>query len=371
MDLLSICKDLIQMPSVTGNQVEIDRAISYCQNLFQGTDAIVKVIQEGDVPPLLYIANKETDTPDIAVLGHLDVVPADPKQFVPEEKEGRLYGRGSLDMKSFAAVAFQSMMCVLNEKLPLSMAILLETDEEVGSSCMRHFVATHPNFIPKVVLDVDVGGDISKIIDKCKRAVFLRLTAEGLAAHGSLPWEGKDANERLLQSITNLRQKFPYYSLNENVPTDKWVNTMHVGKIHGGETVNIICGKATADLDFRLLPDVDLDLFYKDIEAALKPGVSYSILTCGLPVVVPQENPILKRYKEIAEKVLGHPIDFQQTGGATTSLLFAQKGSLIIYHSGSGADMHGANEYLELPTLYQLADIQQTFLRTYAHETGN
>ncbi len=366
MDLLSICKDLIQIPSVTGNQIEIDRIVSYCQKLFQGTGAIVKVIQGKDVPPLLYIANKETETPDIAILGHLDVVPANPKQFIPEEKDGRLYGRGSLDMKSFAAVAFQSMLCVLQEKLPLSMAILLETDEEIGSSCMRHFVATHPNFIPKIVLDVDVGGDISKIIDKCKRAVFLRLTAEGLAAHGSLPWEGKDANERLIQSIVNLRSKFPYYSLDENVPLNKWTNTMHVGKIHGGETVNIICANATADLDFRLLPEVELDTFYKEVETALQPGVSYSVLTCGLPVVVPQENPILKRYKETAEKVLGRPIDFQQTGGATTSLLFAEKGSLIIYHSGSGADMHGANEYLELKTLYQLADIQQTFLREYS-----
>ena len=365
MDLLSVCKDLIQIQNVEGNQQETERIISYCQNLFRGTDAVVKVIRDGSIPPVLYVANQETNTPDVAIVGHLDVVPGTPEQFVPIEKDGRLYGRGSLDMKSFAAVAFESMLFALKEKLPLSVAIVLETDEETGSSGMQNFVKTHPDFIPKVVLDVDVGGDITKIIDKCKRPVFVELKATGISAHGSEPWKGTDANERLIQTINHLRQKYPYYSSDGAVPADEWINTMHVGKITGGDALNVICDTASAGLDFRLTEQTSVDELYTDIEKALVPGVSSAVLYCGEPVVVDQNHPILKQYKKIAEDVLKTPIEFQQIGGATTSRLFAKKGSLIIYHTGSGAGLHADDEYLELNTLYQLAEIQKTFLKAY------
>ena len=363
MDLLSVCKDLIQIQNVEGNQPETERMIAYCQNLFQGTNAIVKVIRDGSIPPVLYVANQETDTPDVAIVGHLDVVPGTPEQFIPTQKDGRLYGRGALDMKSFAAVAFESMLFVLKEKLPISVTIVLETDEETGSSGMQNFVKTHPDFVPKVVLDVDVGGDITKIIDKCKRPVFVELKATGNSAHGSEPWKGTDANERLIQTINCLRKKYPYYSADGAVPSDEWINTMHVGKMAGGDALNVICDTSLAGLDFRLTQDTPVDELYADIEKALAPGVSYSVLYCGAPVVMDQNHPLLQQYKKIAEDILKTPIDFQSIGGATTSRLFAEKGSLIIYHTGSGAGLHAADEYLELDTLYQLADIQKAFLK--------
>ena len=54
--------------------------------------------------------------------------------------------------------------------------------------------------------DNDVGGDIGVIINKCKNPVFVRLTAEGVPAHGSTPWDGLDANEMLMRTITGLRR---------------------------------------------------------------------------------------------------------------------------------------------------------------------
>ena len=220
-------------------------------------------------------------------------------------------------------------------------------------------------FIQKVVLDVDVGGDITKIIDKCKRPVFVELKATGESAHGSEPWKGTDANERLIQTINHLRQKYPYYSADTLVPADQWINTLHVGKIRGGDTLNVICDTASAELDFRLTQNTPVDELSADIEEALALGVSSAVLYCGEPVVINQNNPILQQYKKIAEDILKTPIEFQSIGGATTSRLFAEKGSLIIYHTGSGAGLHAADEYLELNSLYQLAEIQKAFFKAY------
>ena len=122
-----IVKDLIEFKTVSGNLPEITKCLSYCERLFDGTGAKVKVLKEEGISPVLYLTNQETMTPDVAVLGHLDVVPATEEQFIPVKKEGRLYARGALDMKSFAAVALCSLAKVLQEKWPLSFAVILVT----------------------------------------------------------------------------------------------------------------------------------------------------------------------------------------------------------------------------------------------------
>lgn len=96
------------------------------------------------------------------VLGHLDVVPAAEEMFTPVVKDGRMYGRGTLDMKSFAAVALNSMAYVLKRKLPLNFGVILSTDEEKGSKGTEAFLAAHPKISAEIVLDNDVGGDIQK-----------------------------------------------------------------------------------------------------------------------------------------------------------------------------------------------------------------
>ena len=67
-------------------------------------------------------------------------------------------------------------------------------------------MARYPELNVGVVLDNDVGGDIGVIINKCKNPVFVRLTAEGVPAHGSTPWDGLDANEMLMRTIAGLRR---------------------------------------------------------------------------------------------------------------------------------------------------------------------
>ena len=114
----------------------------------------------------------------------LDVVKAADGMFAPKIEDGRMYGRGTLDMKSFAAVAMNSMHYVLEHKPAVKFGVILSTDEEQGSKSTHAFMARYPELNVGVVLDNDVGGDIGVIINKCKNPVFVRLTAEGVPAHG-------------------------------------------------------------------------------------------------------------------------------------------------------------------------------------------
>jgi len=367
MNLLQTAQDLIRFRTETGNAEQIDKCLDYCRNLFDGSRAIVDICRFYGTSPVLFVRNRETENFDVIILGHLDVVPAEDKMFEPYIKDGKMFGRGTLDMKSFAAVAFNSMFHVLQNNLNLNFGIILSTDEEKGSASTHAFMKAHPQIGAKIVLDNDVGGDILKIVSKCKNPVFVKIIAQGKEAHGSTPWEGIDANEKLMMTCANIRKIYPYYSKELPQPENKWQDTVHFATLKGGEVSNIISNYAEALCDFRLTENSSVDRLKQNLDACMEKGVTYKIVSESTPVVMDETNPYILDYKAFAENILGQKIQFEHIGGATDSRSFAVKGSIVIMHSGSGEGMHAANEYVDIDSVQKIADIQIKFLEKLAH----
>lgn len=366
MDLMQVVNDLIKFKTETGNTQEINKCFAYCSELFKGTSAIIKVFDEVTTAPVLSISNCETNDYDILVLGHLDVVLAPDNMFIPTIKNGKMFGRGTLDMKSFAAVAMNSMIYTLENKLNLKFGIIFSSDEEKGSKGTKAFLKANPEISAKIVLDNDVGGNIYEIISKCKNPVFVKLISKGLAAHGSTPWDGIDANENLLTTLANIRKIYPYFSTQTGMPKDTWIDTMHIAIMKGGEVSNVISDYAEALLDFRLTETSSLENLESNLQKCLVDGVSYEIASSSTPVVMSEENPDIQDYKKFAESILGKEIKFVQIGGATDAREFAAKGSTVIMHSGTGQGMHTLDEYVEIDSINQIANIQIKFLEKLA-----
>lgn len=368
MDLINIITDLIKFRTETGNIPEIKHCFDYCKILFANTEAKVEIFEKEGVAPVLYIRNTESDNFDVLCLGHLDVVPATDEMFTPVIKDGRMYGRGTLDMKSFAAVAFNSMFHVLENKLNLKFGIILSSDEEKGSKGTEAFLEAHKKIKAKIVLDNDVGGNILSIVNKCKNPVFVKIIAEGKEAHGSTPWEGIDANEKLLHTLNNIREIYPYYSKETKKPKDTWIDTVHFAKIEGGQVSNVISNYAEALLDFRLTEDSTVKNLEKNLKKCMEKGVRYKIVSSSTPVVMDPNNEYIQAYKTLAEDVLGQKMFFEQIGGATDSRAFAVKGSIVIMNSGTGEGMHANGEYVEIDSVQKLAEIQKRFLDKLASQ---
>ena len=366
MDLINTVSDLIRFRTETGNTKEINQCLEYCKNLFAGTSAKIDVFRKDNIAPVLFIRNHDVEDFDVVILGHLDVVPAEDHMFEPKIEGSRMIGRGTLDMKSFAAVAFNSMFYVLENNLDLKFGIILSTDEEKGSAGTHAFMDAHPDISAKIVLDNDVGGDILKIVNKCKNPVFVKLIAEGKEAHGSTPWEGIDANEKILQVLSNIRKHYPYYSKELAKPENTWIDTVHFAKIEGGEVANVISNHCEALLDFRLTENSTVEGLKEKLDECLVDGVEYKIVSSSHPVVMDEQNQHILQYKKLAEEILEQKIDFEYIGGATDSREFAEKGSVVIMHSGSGYGMHASDEYVEWNSVEQLAEIQRQFLKNMA-----
>ncbi|MBR5598717.1 MAG: M20 family metallopeptidase [Alphaproteobacteria bacterium] len=362
MDLIKKIEDLICFRSVTGNIEEIKKCFEYIRSSLDGIGANITIEEFENASPVIYIRNNNEDVQDVLILGHLDVVAAKEEQFLPKIIDGKLYGRGSLDMKSFAIVGLESMRYVIEKGLDVKFGIILSSDEEKGSHSTDAFLERYKNIGAKVVLDNDVGGDIGVIINKCKNPVFVKLKAKGKSCHGSVPWEGLDANEMLIETIRNLRKKYPYFDLNTGKPSNTWVDTMHVATLEGGEVANIVSSYSEALLDFRLVETSSVEDLEENLRNALMEGVEYKIVSSSTPVVMSENEPKILAYKEIAEEILGRKIEFEQIGGATDARLFAQRGAVVIMHSGTGEGMHGDDEYVEIESIYKLSDIQKRYL---------
>ncbi len=365
MDLIATAQDLIRFKTITGNESEIRKASEYIAAKFFKTDVKTEIFQS-TASPVIFLKNCDGIDFDVLILGHIDVVPAEDKMFDPVIRDGKMFGRGTLDMKSFAAVALNSMEYVTTHKLPIRFGVILSTDEEKGSKSTESFLKAYPDIKAKIVLDNDVGGDIKKIVTKCKNPVFVKLIAKGIEAHGSTPWEGIDANEILFKTWQNIRKIYPYYAKNLPQPKDKWIDTVHFAKVEGGQVSNIISNYAEALLDFRLTENSSVENLKNNLDKCLEYGVSYEIVSTSVPVVMDENNDDILNYKAFAENILGQKIEFEHIGGATDSREFAVKGSVVIMHSGTGEGMHASSEYVEIKSVEQIADIQIKFLEYLA-----
>ena len=100
----------------------------------------------------------------------------------------------------------------------------------------------------------------------------------------------------------------------------------------------------------------------------MEKGVKFEIVSESTPVVMDEDNPYILDYKRFAENIMGRKIEFEHIGGATDSRSFAVKGSVVIMHSGTGDGMHALNEYVDIESVKQIADIQIKFLEHLANK---
>ena len=371
MKIIDVTQDLMAFRTETGNSAEVNKAMDYIKNVMSLIGAKVDVFEKKGIAPVIMIRNHNSLDFDALVLGHIDVVPAEDKMFKPIIKGGKLYGRGSLDMKSFAAVALNSMQYVIENKLPIKFGILLSSDEEKGSKGTKAFLEKYAKIKADIVLDNDVGGDITKIIAKCKNPVFVKIKATGKEAHGSRPWDGVDANELMFKVISNIRNIYPAYDLNGKKPKNKWVDTLHFAKIEGGKVSNIIADSCEVLCDFRLVETSKVEDLVKNLKKCMVKGVDFEIVSSSVPVVMDEKNPQILEYKRLAEKILDKKIRFEYEGGATDAREFAVRGSTVIMHSGSGDGMHASEEFVEVESVEKLSEIQIAFLEKLALAKAN
>jgi succinyl-diaminopimelate desuccinylase len=180
--------------------------------------------------------------------GHLDVVPGRPEQFVPHVEGGRLYGRGSYDMKA-ALAAMMLALADVSDIAGVEVLLLVVPDEErsePGENCTDMLVrqGLRADFVVcGEPTDLQVGV-------QAKGVLMLRADVPGTSAHGSTPWLGDNA---VLRAIDLYRRIGELSFAAESAPLFARPS-LNLGRIHGGDAINKVPDLCRMEIDIRYLP---------------------------------------------------------------------------------------------------------------------
>ena len=221
----------------------------------------------------LYASIGPPGVPGVALSGHTDVVPVEGQTwssdpFVLAERDGRLYGRGTADMKGFLACVLAAVPDFLQRKLAVPIHLVFSYDEEVGCLGVRPLIAEiRRRFVtPRMVV---VGEPTSmSVVDAHKGPVRWHVEVKGRAAHSSMAPLGVNAISvagKLLQELSRIERELKVAPRAERF--DPPYATLQVTRIDGGTATNIVPVYCRFDFDVRALPGVDVTAIDRRIRA--------------------------------------------------------------------------------------------------------
>lgn len=359
--LINNILELIKIPSISGQQQEIAEVLDWAEHKLAPEKAVVHRFEFEGASTVMLLANTDGLDFDILTVGHLDVVPAEKNLFEPIVKDGKIYARGSLDMKSAVALNIEALRYAMDKDIRFG--VLITTDEETTSNGIKALVKNE-NIKASVVFDTD-AGDLYTLCDKAKHPVSIKLSAKGENAHSSRPWEGVNAVMHLIDCINDLDKDFVRYEKGGRQPENIWQDTMVVTAVNSPTTYNVVPNCAEARINFRLTEKTSLEELKNKLQAACdKHGCSYEILLSSRGVYMDCNNPEIETYKKIAEQILGRKLSFRQMCGGTDARMFSDN-SVIIMHSLNGDHAHGDDEYVEIDSIYKLLEIEKKYIDTF------
>ncbi len=221
----------------------------------------------------LYATVGASDRGGLLLSGHTDVVPVDGQNWSTDpyslsESDGRLYGRGTSDMKSFIAVCLAKARKMIDANLETPIHFAFSYDEEIGCIGVRTLLAELQQrpVKPRSCLIGEPTG--LKVVRAHKGKKSRRCTIHGLESHSGLTHRGANAVEAAAEMIAWLKREAR--NRRENGPHDDGFDppytTVHTGKILGGVALNIVPKLCEFEAEVRNLPTDDADKVWEGLQ---------------------------------------------------------------------------------------------------------
>lgn len=362
-EILDITKKLIGFKTVTGNDKEFAKCFGFIKNFFakeiKSGRIIVKEYEKNNLTSIVFL-NIDTLKPDIILAGHIDVVGADNKDFIPKIKAGKLFGRGAADMKSEVA----ALMIVFNEIIKSgtkeSIALMITSDEEMTGKSGAGYLVNEVGYRSEIAIAPD-GGHNFELVVKEKGGFWIKIIAKGKLSHGSRPWLGENAILKLMMFYRELEKIFPPLKKTKSLYQDGV--TVNLGKFSGGKSVNAVPDRAEMYLDLRYSDKADkkriIDVI-KKISRKHKLGLQVTDIVEILET--DPKNHYVKRFKTIAEKIIDKPIKIAKATGGSDARFFSAKNIPVIIMVPNCGNKHGASEWVEIKSLEKFYQILKYFL---------
>lgn len=348
-----ILSKLIELPTTDNNPTARHQAIEYIARFLRERGLFVKRYQWGEYESLI-ATTRQTKTPKIMLAGHVDVVPGPTNMFKLTEQDGKLCGRGVQDMKFAIAMFMQLVEDLKNNLSEYDLGLMITSDEEVGGQNGTKKLL-EIGYHPQICVLPD-GAQNWALEQSCKGVMWIVATASGIAAHGSRPWEGESAIEKMLSFLHDVR-----HDLFSDQGPD--TNTCNVSIIKGGNTFNQISDSCQVDIDIRFTSREEQRKIISHItELAKTHGVNYKLKLNDAAVNIDLADPLVAAYISSFEKIIGQPLTTMRSHGSSDARYFAGYDipTLVMYPPSGG--YHSDCEWIDIKAFYQFRDLLQDYL---------
>ncbi|WP_417506513.1 acetylornithine deacetylase [Marinomonas gallaica] len=374
--LLSMMSQLIATPSISCSQASWDQSnkgvILLLENWLSGLGFQCEIMPlPGQPDKVNLIATIGQGAGGLVLSGHTDTVPYDEDRwqsdpFKLNERDNKLYGLGTCDMKGFFAIVIDTIKDMDLSKLEQPLIILATADEESSMDGARALVSEGR---PKARYAL-IGEPTSLTPIHAHKGIMMeKIRITGQAGHSSNPALGSnalDAMHAVMSELMIYRNGLKQTYRDANFVID--YPTMNFGCIHGGDNPNRICGRCELEFDIRALPGMDNQSLYKEI-AALLPRIQQNTgtqielhhLFPDVPSFSTQkESDIIKACERLTQK------DAATVAFATEGPFLNQLGmETLILGPGSIDQAHQPNEFMALDQIAPMKHVIKGLVERY------
>lgn len=385
MDPVDLLKDLVSIPSVnpmgrdlTGPEYFEGRVSDYLEGVFRKLGVRYQRIE---VAPgrANVIARFDSENAKSTVLldAHQDTVPVDgfADPFNPVIRDGKLFGRGSCDVKGGMASMLSAFARLVREKPSNAMNVIMSCtcDEESTSLGVNDLTTlwTDPNKAGSII---DRAPDVAIIAEPTQLDVVVahrgatrwKIRTSGRACHSSAPHEGINAiykMGRVLTALEDYAAKLP--SL---IPAHPLCGpaTLSVGRITGGISVNTVPDTCEIEIDRRVIPGEDGWEVIQQVKRQLAEQLDFEVehlppWLVGVSLSDEHNGPLSNRMLGCISKVASPHKKVGVAYGTHASRIASAGVPSVVFGPGDIAQAHTVNEWIDLSQLKQATDVYFSF----------
>lgn len=355
-DTIPLLEKLIEIDS--SDKKGANEAIEYCAKWLENRGLIVERIENNGYHMLVSEIGQGDNT--IVLNGHIDVIEAEDKQFEPYITDGKMYGRGSVDMKAGVATMMETIAQLKESNLTSKVMLQITPDEETGGANGTKYL-TENGYLG----DFIICGEPTNmgIAIQSKGVLQLDILSEGKPAHGSRPWEGDNAITKAFHLFEDIHE-LPFAE--ETAPPMYDKPSINLAKIHGGTVYNKVPESCEMSLDIRYLPDQSPDEIVKQIQNITEGTVT--IHNRNRPVKTKEDNPYVQALAEsIKNQTQLEEVNIFGQHGSNDGQFFTEYGGSAVEFGPVGHDWHGDEEMVYVDSVREYQQVLKHFVSTYGN----
>ncbi|MDP4109299.1 MAG: M20/M25/M40 family metallo-hydrolase [Bacillota bacterium] len=357
---------LVGIPSVSGKEKAVGDFIYECMKEI-GMDSVEKQFAAPDRFNVVGRLKGKKPGKTILLTGHMDTVDAgegwDTDPFTAVTKDGRMYGRGVLDMKSGIAASLNAarIAAMHRDELPGELILAFVPDEEAYSIGVNKLIDEGIKADFGISAEPEWGALIGAM-----GKMLIKAEAKGVATHGHTPELGVNAIEEMSRFLAVLDREMP------EIVHPKMGNQRYVTlKIEGGfkEYSIVVPEHCEALINKHTAPEETVEFVISNMQnvvskLGLKAKFSFSVCDPYYPAFdLGEDFPFKKSLEKVFTDVTGEKLKYEYgTGVSDNNRLVPLTGIPVICLGCKGAGLHGKNEWVDLESVHQMSSIYQRFL---------